>query len=326
MSSLKEQTRCAQDTGATTKPSPLLPPLDDNDHLIDYLSDVTKTSAESVRAKLLLEERRTGSNVVEAAKRLGVTPNVFDEKMLALYETTDAFLYDSAAWNRKPRKLEMREWIADYLESVLEPGSRVLTYGDGLGFDAAYLALRGQQVCYFELSPTCCAFAKRMFGETKADVEMLDDPAELAGREFDAVVCLDVLEHLPDPVSQVAKFSQLLRPHGRLVISAPYFMLGEYNSLTHLKCNKRYSGDLKRLYEAHELYLVDGRTLWDPLVLAKCPTKQLPADSRPLRRFKLRTVGAIYSLGRIWSGPFGWLADWMIRSEQRQVEELETHA
>ena len=60
----------------------------------------------------------------------GVTLNVFDEKMLALYETTDAFLYDSAAWNRKPRKLEMREWIADYLESVLEPGSRVLTYGD----------------------------------------------------------------------------------------------------------------------------------------------------------------------------------------------------
>jgi len=38
---------------------------------------------------------------------------------------------------------------------------------------------------------------------------------------FDALICADVLEHLPDPAKVLARLSQLVRPSGQVVISLP---------------------------------------------------------------------------------------------------------
>ena len=45
--------------------------------------------------------------------------------------------------------------------------------------------------------------------------------AELAGPgvEFDAVICLEVVEHVPDVTAFVKEVSQLVRPGGALVLS-----------------------------------------------------------------------------------------------------------
>src|SRR5438094_458714 len=39
---------------------------------------------------------------------------------------------------------------------------------------------------------------------------------------FDAVLCTEVFEHLPDPVGAVREFSRLLRPGGELIVTAPF--------------------------------------------------------------------------------------------------------
>lgn len=54
-----------------------------------------------------------------------------------------------------------------------------------------------------------------------ADVEKDDLP--LPGNYFDAVVCGDVLEHLVDPWTAVAKLARLLRPGGYFILSVPNF-------------------------------------------------------------------------------------------------------
>lgn len=44
---------------------------------------------------------------------------------------------------------------------------------------------------------------------------------------FDAVLCSEVFEHIPDAISAVREFARILKPGGTLLITAPF------NSLTH---------------------------------------------------------------------------------------------
>ena len=46
-------------------------------------------------------------------------------------------------------------------------------------------------------------------------------PLPFADAEFDAVICLEGLEHLVDPVQLVASLCRVTRPGGEIVISTP---------------------------------------------------------------------------------------------------------
>lgn len=60
---------------------------------------------------------------------------------------------------------------------------------------------------------------------------------------FDAILCVEVLEHLPEPINAIQEFIRLLRPNGHLIITAPFC------SLTHLAPFHYYSGFTKYFYE-----------------------------------------------------------------------------
>lgn len=45
---------------------------------------------------------------------------------------------------------------------------------------------------------------------------------------FDAVLCTEVFEHIPDPAAAVAEFARLLRPGGRLIVTAPFCSLTHF--------------------------------------------------------------------------------------------------
>jgi SAM-dependent methyltransferase len=62
-----------------------------------------------------------------------------------------------------------------------------------------------------------------------ADVEQLDAPA--LGR-FDALIAADVLEHLVDPWSALARYARLLEPGGTAVVSLPN--VGHWSTYGHL--------------------------------------------------------------------------------------------
>ncbi|MFC1496866.1 class I SAM-dependent methyltransferase [Verrucomicrobiota bacterium] len=62
---------------------------------------------------------------------------------------------------------------------------------------------------------------------------------------FDAVMCIEVLEHLPNPVPAIKEFSRLLKPGGHLIITAPFC------SLTHFSPYHFCTGFNKYWYEKH---------------------------------------------------------------------------
>ncbi len=70
----------------------------------------------------------------------------------------------------------------------------------------------------------------------------------LGDGEVDAILCTEVLEHVPDPAAAIAEFARLVRPGGYLIITAPFA------SLTHF-APYHFASGLSRFFYEHYLPL-----------------------------------------------------------------------
>lgn len=100
--------------------------------------------------------------------------------------------------------------------------ARVLELGCGRGDTLAYLKATGR--CDWaggiELFPAAADVARtRLDWLREGDVEQME--LELGAGSLDAVLCLDVLEHLVDPWRVLRRISALVRPGGVVVASIP---------------------------------------------------------------------------------------------------------
>lgn len=62
---------------------------------------------------------------------------------------------------------------------------------------------------------------------------------------FDAVLCTEVLEHVPDPLAALTELARVLRPEGRLILTAPFA------SLTHFAPHFYSTGFSRYFFEHH---------------------------------------------------------------------------
>jgi SAM-dependent methyltransferase len=62
---------------------------------------------------------------------------------------------------------------------------------------------------------------------------------------FDIILCSEVLEHIPDPTKALDEFSRLLKPNGKLVLTAPFA------SLVHFAPYHYCTGFSRYWYEYH---------------------------------------------------------------------------
>jgi SAM-dependent methyltransferase len=280
--------------------SPLPPlvisPLTDNRRLIEAVQTTTGEPTETVIQRLIDEETCCGKNVRRDADAAGLKRYVWSQELIDFYRTTKSFVYESAIWNRTPLKMQMREWIGQFVRKHNLVGRRVVTFGDGLGFDAAFMAMLGCQVTYFEPSLECAAFAKSVFEQNGLQVKQVTSPDQVEAGSYDVVVCLDVLEHVPNPPEVVELFSKWLRDGGYLITHSPFFFIEPYHP-THLSSNRRYSGN-HAFFRKLGLYPFDAKFFWDPIVLKKSSTPL--ANQLPLAA---KLGGAVLKLGR-WT----WMA------------------
>jgi 2-polyprenyl-6-hydroxyphenyl methylase / 3-demethylubiquinone-9 3-methyltransferase len=104
------------------------------------------------------------------------------------------------------------------------PGQRVLDVGCGGGILAEAMARKGAQVLGIDLAGKALKVAQLHALETQAArVEYREVSAEALALEqpgaFDAVTCMEMLEHVPDPASVVRACAELVKPGGWVFFS-----------------------------------------------------------------------------------------------------------
>lgn len=137
-------------------------------------------------------------------------------------------------------------------------GRRVLEVGCGIGNFTAHLADECDYVAAADNHPAALAAArKRLLGRPNVEFFELDLDSGLGnvrGAGFDAIVCLDVIEHVEHDEAALRLLKTFARPGGCLIVKAPACpaLYGEVD---------RASGHQRR-YTAAGLAEVAGRAGW----------------------------------------------------------------
>lgn len=139
------------------------------------------------------------------------------------------------------------DWLERVLRDIPE-GSRLLDAGAGEQQFRKYCGhLRYVSQDFAQYDPTQLATGLQMptwdYGKLDiiCDINAIPEP----DCSFDAILCTEVFEHLPDPIQALGEFARLLRPGGTLILTAPFC------SLTHFAPFHFYSGFSRYFYETH---------------------------------------------------------------------------
>jgi 2-polyprenyl-6-hydroxyphenyl methylase/3-demethylubiquinone-9 3-methyltransferase len=102
-------------------------------------------------------------------------------------------------------------------------GARVVDVGCGAGLLSEALAAEGAEVTGIDLAAKLIKVARLHRHESGLEVDYqlssAEDLAQAQPEAFDALVCMEMLEHVPDPAGVVAACAELVRPGGLCVFS-----------------------------------------------------------------------------------------------------------
>lgn len=192
--------------------------LDDED--LDDLASFTGLSREQCRRRL-----RSYSLTEHAEAWRRADPKTPDE-ILDFYRQTDLYLWELMQWHASTDRLPYWQALATLAEQF-PPGAgyrRVYDFGCGVGTDGLFLASQGYDVTLVDVDGPAFRFAKHRFERRALEATFVESRSLLPEpeREYDAVVCFDVFEHLPDPLEAALRLVRALRPGGLLLQQAGF--------------------------------------------------------------------------------------------------------
>ena len=153
------------------------------------------------------------------------------------------------------------QYLAPVLASLAElpRGARILDAGCGGGDFSIGLAEAGFEIYGCDLNESAIAAANRLGIGTFKLASLYENLAAPFGVEaFDAIVSVEVIEHLYSPYTYVRRGYEALRPGGLFVVTTPYW--GYWKNLA-LAVTNRTDGYLTALWEGGHIKHFSRKTL-----------------------------------------------------------------
>jgi len=115
----------------------------------------------------------------------------------------------------------VNRWDSSHLEKIdrlldLEPGDRVLEVGCGAGHLVKRLAERGIDIVGIDVNPNAAELAG-----TDRVIEMAAESLDFPDDEFDAIVSVHAIEHIPELEAAAAEMARVLKPGGSALYIYP---------------------------------------------------------------------------------------------------------
>ncbi len=140
---------------------------------------------------------------------------------------------------------------------ALPVGARVLDCASGTGFGAMFLQEQGFVVTGAEIDQAVVAFAKARY----PGLDIVCASAQrlpFSDNTFDAVVCIETLEHVDNPDAAISEFARVCKPDGLIALTTPD--VGSNNSPYH---RSEFSSD--DLHRHLDRVLGSGRWISEPV-------------------------------------------------------------
>ena len=186
--------------------------------------------------------------------------------------------------------------VAAYRFAASQVEGTVVDAGCGEGYGSAILGARGAKVVSLDLDEPTLRHAMARYPASalaKGDLHRLP----LADSSVDAIVALQVIEHLPDAAAFIREAARTLRPGGALVLSTPNratfpsglnpFHTNEYEARELQELLTGFEEEVRLMGMAHGPYIRWlERVLGEPIqeVLVGTPFEQLPPGLRAMLR------------------------------------------
>lgn len=151
------------------------------------------------------------------------------------YKNEENWIFDLLAWGRP-------KWIEKINSYLINEDKKILDFGCGTGDFTIGLSLR-HEVEYLDVKGAITTqFLKWRLKERNLKAKEINR----IGRDYDAILCFDVFEHLSNPIKLIKEFAKSLKPKGLLFISTGFH---DYRPMHIFHDEGKFRKSLRELFE-----------------------------------------------------------------------------
>ncbi len=155
-----------------------------------------------------------------ARDREAAAPQPSTQDVMAVYETTDRYVYESSYFETLA---EYQRYFETIRRACVQWGlGPVLDFGGGAGGLTFALASAGISCDYADVPGPTSDYARWRFQRYALRAQVLDATQPLPSGRYHAIVTLDVFEHLPDLRQVVGQLVEALMPGGWLISKSTF--------------------------------------------------------------------------------------------------------
>lgn len=176
-----------------------------------------------------------------------------DDEVRRFYEVTPFYACGSAYWHMERYQRKFRDELTKMV------CGDVVDYGGGIGDISIKLAKKGVRVTYADVHGKTFDFAKWLFKKRGLDIPMIDLSEESLSKQYDAIVCIDVIEHVPMPEVALRTMGEHLKENGKLIITYPD---AQHSSNQSRPMHKAMQCNVEELLNSLGLFNTGRKWLW----------------------------------------------------------------